>query len=179
MRNLITGGAGFIGSHLAEYLLAKGDKVHIIDDLSTGSINNIAHLKENKDFSYTIDTVTDEQLVAEWVDWSDFVYHLAAAVGVELIVKSPVATIETNIRGTEVVLQQASKKNRPVLITSTSETYGKSEDLPFREDADMVFGAMTYRTNPQIHPLQGAKQTFHLGQALVRAHCVVCRKNLF
>jgi UDP-glucose 4-epimerase len=140
MKILITGGAGFIGSHLAEYLLARGEEVHCLDDLSTGSIHNISHLKDNDKFSYTIGSVTDEQLVAEYVDWADFVYHLAAAVGVELIVNNPVRTIETNIRGTEAVLRHASKKKRPVLITSTSETYGKNENVPFKEDDDMVLG---------------------------------------
>lgn len=140
MKYLITGGAGFIGSHLAEKLLSHGHRVHVLDDLSTGRIENVAHLKENDSFGYSIGNVTDRPLTAELVDWSDFVFHLAAAVGVDLIVKKPVYTIETNIKGTEVVLSQASKKNRPVLITSTSECYGKSDQVPFEEDQDMVLG---------------------------------------
>ena len=140
MKYFITGGAGFIGSHLTEYLLDKGHEVHILDDLSTGSISNIAHLKGNERFGYTIGNVVDEPLVAEYIDWADFVFHLAAAVGVQLIVERPVYTIETNIKGTEVVLKHAAKKRKPVLITSTSECYGKSDSVPFNEESDMVFG---------------------------------------
>jgi len=138
---LITGGAGFIGSHLSEHLLERGDEVFVIDDLSTGSIENIIHLKENPKFHYTIDTVTNLQALAELVDRCDVVFHLAAAVGVKLIVDSPVRTIETNIYGTEVVLQMANKKKKKVLIASTSEVYGKSDSVPFREDDDMVLGS--------------------------------------
>lgn len=141
MRVLITGGAGFIGSHLAEKLLMQGHGVHVLDDLSTGSIENIRHLRNEPRFSYTIDSCHDSRLVAELVDESDFVYHLAAAVGVQLIVDSPVRTIETNVHTTEIVLSQASKKSRPVFIASTSEVYGKSSRLPFREDGDIVLGA--------------------------------------
>jgi len=140
MRFLITGGAGFIGSHLSERLLARGDEVHIIDDLSTGSIENIQHLKSNPNFHYHLDTVTNIQLTAELVDLCDVVFHLAAAVGVKLIVESPVRTIETNIRGTEVVLELAAKKRKRVVITSTSEVYGKREKVPFGEDDDLVMG---------------------------------------
>jgi UDP-glucose 4-epimerase len=140
MRYLITGGAGFIGSHLSEHLLSAGHEVRVLDNLSTGSIDNIVHLKDKKGFGYTIASVTDEPVTAELVDWSDFVFHLAAAVGVDLIVKKPVYTIETNIKGTEVVLEHANKKKRPVLIASTSECYGKSSKVPFKEDDDMVFG---------------------------------------
>jgi UDP-glucose 4-epimerase len=140
MRVLITGGAGFVGSHLAEALLARGDDVHALDNLSTGSIDNIAHLKPHPRFSYTIDTVTNEPVLAELVDRSDVVVHLAAAVGVKLIVEAPVHTIETNVHGTEVVLKLANKKKKLVLIASTSEVYGKSTDVPFREDADLVLG---------------------------------------
>jgi len=132
MRILITGGAGFIGSHLAEAYLDRGDEVHVLDDLSTGSIDNIRHLKANSRFAYTIDSVHDRHVVAELVDECDAVAHLAAAVGVRLIVESPVRTIETNVHGTEVVLAQASKKGKKVLITSTSEVYGLSTDVPFR-----------------------------------------------
>jgi len=140
MRVLITGGAGFVGSHLAEALLARGDEVCALDNLSTGSIDNIAHLKSHPKFSYTIDTVTNEPILAELVDRSDVVVHLAAAVGVKLIVEAPVHTIETNVHGTEVVLKLANKKKKLVLIASTSEVYGKSTDVPFREDADLVLG---------------------------------------
>jgi UDP-glucose 4-epimerase len=140
MRYLITGGAGFIGSHMSERLLARGEEVHIIDDLSTGSIENIQHLKSNPKFFYHIDTVTNHRLTAELVDLCDIVVHLAAAVGVKLIVESPVRTIETNIRGTEVVLELAAKKKKRVLITSTSEVYGKRDRIPFNEDDDLVMG---------------------------------------
>ena len=141
MRVLITGGAGFIGSHLAERHLQRGDEVYIIDDLSTGSMENIQHIKNQPGFHYALDSVTNQQLVAELVDLCDQTYHLAAAVGVKLIDESPVRTIETNIRGTEIVLAQAAKKRKKVLITSTSEVYGKRETIPFREDDDLVMGA--------------------------------------
>jgi UDP-glucose 4-epimerase len=140
MRVLITGGAGFVGSHLSEALLDRGDEVFVLDDLSTGSIDNIAHLKSNKKFHYTIDTVTNEPLLAELIDRCDTVIHLAAAVGVKLIVEQPVRTIETNVHGTEVVLKIANKKKKLVLIASTSEVYGKSAVVPFSEDADLVLG---------------------------------------
>jgi len=141
MRYLITGGAGFIGSHLCDELLGRGHAVHVLDDLSTGSIDNIAHLRGERGFGYTIDSAGNAPLVAELVDEADVVYHLAAAVGVELIVDSPVRTIETNVHTTEVVLSHASKKRRPVFVASTSEVYGKSEDIPFAEDGDLVLGA--------------------------------------
>jgi len=141
MHVLITGGAGFIGSHLSQALLDRGDRVSIVDDLSTGSMRNIAHLKGRDGFSYVIDTVRNERLMAEMVDEADVVFHLAAAVGVRLIVEHPVHTIETNISGTEVVLRLAAKKNKVVLVTSSSEVYGKAEAVPFREDGDVVFGA--------------------------------------
>ncbi|MBI4469754.1 MAG: GDP-mannose 4,6-dehydratase [Acidobacteria bacterium] len=140
MRILVTGGAGFIGSHLVERHLDRGDEVSIIDDLSTGSIDNIRHIKKNPGFTYHIDTVTNERLTAELIDESDLVYHLAAAVGVRLIVESPVKTIETNVRATELVLSLAAKKRKRVLITSTSEVYGKRTEVPFREDDDLVMG---------------------------------------
>ena len=140
MRVLITGGAGFVGSHLAEALLDRGDQVFVLDDLSTGSIDNITHLKANPKFHYTIDTVANEPVLAELIDRCDVVVHLAAAVGVKLIVESPVRTIETNVHGTEVVLKIASKKKRLVLIASTSEVYGKSAKVPFGEDDDLVLG---------------------------------------
>jgi nucleoside-diphosphate-sugar epimerase len=140
MRFLITGGAGFIGSHLAEELLSRGEQVHVLDDLSTGAMGNIRHLKEVPGFSYTIESAANPAQVAELVDEADVVYHLAAAVGVELIVDSPVRTIETNVHCTEVVLTQANKKKKPVFIASTSEVYGKSPELPFREDGDLLLG---------------------------------------
>jgi UDP-glucose 4-epimerase len=140
VRALITGGAGFIGSHLSEALLDGGHEVLILDNLSTGSIDNITHLKGRPGFSYVIDTVTNEPLLAEMIDQCDVVYHLAAAVGVKLIVEQPVHTIETNVHGTEVVLKHANKKKKLVVIASTSEVYGKSADVPFREAADLVLG---------------------------------------
>ena len=143
LRFLITGGAGFIGSHLAEDLLARGHRVHILDDLSTGSIDNVRHLSTESRFSSTIETCASASVVAELVDEADIVYHLAAAVGVDLIVQSPVRTIETNVHCTEVVLAQASKQRKPVFIASTSEVYGKSTAFPFREDGDLVMGPTT------------------------------------
>jgi UDP-glucose 4-epimerase len=143
VRAFITGGAGFIGSHLAERLLALGHEVLVLDNLSTGSIDNITHLKSAKHFSYVIDSVTNESLLAEMVDRSDVVFHLAAAVGVKLIVEQPVHTIETNVHGTEVVLKHANKKKKLVVIASTSEVYGKSAVVPFRETADIVLGPST------------------------------------
>jgi UDP-glucose 4-epimerase len=140
---LITGGAGFIGSHLSDAYLERGDDVFIIDDLSTGSIRNISHLKGNPRFHYTIDSVHHQPVVAELVDQCDVIFHLAAAVGVKLIVESPVRTIETNVRGTEVILALANKKKKPVLVASTSEVYGLSMDVPFREDGNLVMGATT------------------------------------
>lgn len=141
MKYLITGGAGFIGSHLCENLLKAGHAVGVIDDLSTGSIENIEHLKAHPRFRYVIDTIMNRPLLAELVDGCDTVVHLAAAVGVKLIVESPVRTIETNIRGTELVLECADKKKRKVMIASTSEVYGKSESIPFREDGDLLMGS--------------------------------------
>jgi UDP-glucose 4-epimerase len=143
LRVLITGGAGFIGSHLSDAYIARGDEVFIVDDLSTGSIENIAHLRQHPRFHYAIDTVHNQPLVAELIDQCDSVFHLAAAVGVKLIVESPVRTIETNVRGTEVVLAQANKKKKKVLVASTSEVYGLSNDVPFREDGNLVMGATT------------------------------------
>jgi UDP-glucose 4-epimerase len=143
LRVLITGGAGFIGSHLSDAYVARGDEVFCIDDLSTGSIENIAHLKRHERFHYTIDSVHNQPVVAELIDQCDVVFHLAAAVGVKLIVESPVRTIETNVRGTEVVLSQANKKKKKVLVASTSEVYGLSNDVPFREDGNLVMGATT------------------------------------
>jgi UDP-glucose 4-epimerase len=140
MRVLITGGAGFIGSHLADACLARGDEVFVLDDLSTGSIDNIRHLRGQAQFHYMIESVHHAPTVAELVDQCDVVVHLAAAVGVRLIVESPVRTIETNVHGTEVVLAKANKKKKKVLIASTSEVYGLSDQVPFREDANLVLG---------------------------------------
>jgi len=141
MRFLITGGAGFIGSHLAERLLADGHAVSVLDDLSTGSMSNIEHLTADPHFGYRIGTVTDETLVREMLAPCDVAVHLAAAVGVRLVVERPVHTIETNVRGTESVLRAAARERKPVLVASTSEVYGKSVKIPFREDDDLVLGA--------------------------------------
>ncbi len=143
MRALITGGAGFIGSHLAERLLARGDEVLILDDLSTGSVENIRHLKDSERFHYFLDSIQNRSLLAELVDESDVVFHLAAAVGVRLIVESPVRTIETNVNGTQFVLEAALKKKKLVFTASTSEVYGKSLQVPFHEGADLVLGPTT------------------------------------
>ena len=141
MRVLITGGAGFIGSHLSETYLQRGDEVFIIDDLSTGSIENIRHLKDHPRFHYTIESIHNQPVTAELVDQCDVIFHLAAAVGVKLIVESPVRTIENNVHGTEVVLSLANKKKKKVLVASTSEVYGLSAEVPFREDGNLVMGA--------------------------------------
>jgi UDP-glucose 4-epimerase len=141
LKALITGGAGFVGSHLAEALIARGDEVFVLDNLSTGSIENIEHLKSDRRFHYAIDNIMNEPIAAELIDRVDVVFHLAAAVGVRLIVESPVNTIETNVHGTEMVLKLANKKKKRVLIASTSEVYGKSDQVPFREDADLVLGS--------------------------------------
>lgn len=143
MHYLITGGAGFVGSHLSDALLQDGHHVTIMDDLSTGSMRNIRHLRDHERFRYVIDTVLNPPLLAELVDDADAVFHLAAAVGVKLIVESPVRTIETNVRATELVLNVAAKKRRKVLITSTSEVYGKNSVVPFTEESDLVLGATT------------------------------------
>jgi UDP-glucose 4-epimerase len=143
MHYLITGGAGFVGSHPADQLLEGGHRVTILDDLSTGSMRNIAHLREHENFRYVIDTMLHASLLAELVDEADAVFHLAAAVGVKLIVESPVRTIETNVRCTELLLSVAAKKRKKVLITSTSEVYGKNANVPFHEESDLVMGATT------------------------------------
>jgi UDP-glucose 4-epimerase len=143
LRVLITGGAGFIGSHLAERLLQRGDAVSILDDLSTGSVENIRHIKSHPRFHHVFDSIQSRSLLAEMVDESDVILHLAAAVGVRLIVESPVRTIETNVYGTQLVLEAACKKKKLVFAASTSEVYGKSERVPFHEDADLVMGATT------------------------------------
>lgn len=143
MRYLITGGAGFIGSHLAERLLDRGDRVVLLDNLSTGSVENIRHLKSNDRLQHHFDDIENRQLVAELVDDADIVVHLAAAVGVKLIVESPVRTIETNVNGTQMILEAACKKRKLVLTASTSEVYGKNTNVPFHEDSDLVLGATT------------------------------------
>lgn len=143
MHYLITGGAGFVGSHLSDALLEHGHRVTIIDDLSTGSIGNIAHLRDHPRFRYVIANMLDAPLLAELVDEADGVYHLAAAVGVKLIVESPVRTIETNVRCTELLLNVAAKKRKKVLLASTSEVYGKNTSFPFHEESDLVLGATT------------------------------------
>ena len=143
MRYLITGGAGFIGSHLAERLLEKGEQVVLLDNLSTGSMENIRHLKGSERLEYHLDGIENRQILAELVDDADVIVHLAAAVGVKLIVESPVRTIETNVNGTQMILEAASKKKKLVLIASTSEVYGKNTNVPFHEDADLVLGATT------------------------------------
>jgi UDP-glucose 4-epimerase len=143
VRYLITGGAGFIGSHLAERLLDRGDQVVLLDNLSTGSVENIRHLKSREGMRHHFDSIENRQLVAELVDDADVVVHLAAAVGVKLIVESPVRTIETNVNGTQMILEAACKKRKLVLTASTSEVYGKNTNVPFHEDADLVLGATT------------------------------------
>ena len=143
MRYLITGGAGFIGSHLAERLLERGDRVVLVDNLSTGSMENIRHLKGSERLQYHLDGIENKQLLAELVDDADVIIHLAAAVGVKLIVESPVRTIETNVNGTQLILDAASKKKKLVLLASTSEVYGKNTQVPFHEDADLVLGPTT------------------------------------
>jgi UDP-glucose 4-epimerase len=143
LRYLITGGAGFIGSHLAEKLLERGERVVLLDNLSTGSMENIRHLKGFENLEYHLDGIENEHLLAELVDDADIIMHLAAAVGVRLIVESPVRTIETNVNGTQLILEAASKKKKLVIIASTSEVYGKNTQIPFCEDADLVLGPTT------------------------------------
>jgi UDP-glucose 4-epimerase len=141
MKAFITGGAGFIGSHLAERLIEQGDHVTVLDDLSTGSMANIDHLLERPGFRYRVGSALDDSLVRELVDRADFSIHLAAAVGVRLVVEKPVHTIQTNVRASEIVLEAASRKHKPVLIASTSEVYGKGTKVPFNEDDDLTLGA--------------------------------------
>jgi len=143
VRYLITGGAGFIGSHLTERLLEQGERVVLLDNLSTGSMENIRHLKGSERLEYHLDGIDNRQLLAELVDDADVIIHLAAAVGVKLIVESPVRTIETNVNGTQLILEAACKKKKLLLIASTSEVYGKNTQVPFHEDADLVLGPTT------------------------------------
>jgi UDP-glucose 4-epimerase len=140
MHWLVTGGAGFIGSHLAERLLGEGHRVTVIDDLSTGSIGNVQHLKGHARFRYYVDTILNRPLLAELIDDCDAIFHLDAAVGVKLIVESPVRTIETNVKGTEMVLECAAKKKRKTIIASSSEVYGKATKVPFAESDNLVLG---------------------------------------
>ncbi len=140
---LITGGAGFIGSHLAERLLERGDQVLLMDNLSTGSMENIRHLKKYDRMHYFLEPLENRQLLAELVDEADIIFHMAAAVGVKLIVESPVRTIETNVNGTQMVLEAACRKRKLVFVASTSEVYGKNTNFPFHEDADLVLGPTT------------------------------------
>jgi UDP-glucose 4-epimerase len=140
---LITGGAGFIGSHLAEDLLNRGYKVFAVDNLSTGSLDNIDHLQDNPNFAFEVGTIMDEQLMDELVTAADQIFHLAAAVGVRLIIEKPVDTIQANVLGTEIMLKLANLHDRPILLTSTSEVYGKNEKIPFREEDDSVYGPTT------------------------------------
>jgi UDP-glucose 4-epimerase len=140
---LITGGAGFIGSHLAERLLERGEQVLLMDNLSTGSMENIRHLKKYDRMHYFLEPLENRQLLAELVDEADVIFHLAAAVGVKLIVESPVRTIETNVNGTQMVLEAAFRKRKLVFAASTSEVYGKNTNIPFHEDADLVLGPTT------------------------------------
>lgn len=144
MKTLVTGGAGFIGSHLVDKLLNAGNDVVVVDDLSTGSIENLSKVQSDPNFSFVYDNVRNSQTMHVLVEQCDVIYHLAAAVGVQLIVDRPVHTIETNIHGTEVVLEIANKFRKKVLIASTSEVYGKSEAVPFREDDDTVFGSTRF-----------------------------------
>jgi UDP-glucose 4-epimerase len=140
----ITGGAGFIGSHLAERLVANGEQVLVLDDLSTGAMANIEHLIGHPDFDHRIGSVTDAPLVAELVDRCDVTVHMAAVVGVRMIVERPVHTIETNVNGTEVVLGAVARKQKPIVLASTSEVYGKSPKVPFSEEDDLVLGATVH-----------------------------------
>jgi len=142
---LITGGAGFIGSHLAERLLEQGQSVTVIDDLSTGCWENIAHLESQPGFRGLIASVDDERLLQEEVPRAHYVYHLASAVGVKLVIEKPVEIIQRIVRGTDLVMDQCAKYRRPVLLTSTSEVYGKSEKVPFLEEDDITFGASSKR----------------------------------
>lgn len=144
MHYLITGGAGFIGSHLAEKLLLEGNDVTVLDDLSTGRESNLSAVRAHPKFSFIRDSVENETTVAIAVSKADYVFHLASAVGVQLIVDEPVRTIRTTIHGTEVVLEAAHRFGKPVLLTSSSEVYGKSSKVPFREDDDVVMGATNF-----------------------------------
>ncbi|MFH1613249.1 MAG: GDP-mannose 4,6-dehydratase [bacterium] len=144
MKILITGGAGFIGSHLSDYLIKRGDEIWAIDDLSTGKKENISHLENHSNFHFVFDSIMNREKLEELVDKCEYIYHLAAAVGVKYIIENPLYSLQVNIKGTENILEFANKKKKKVLIASTSEVYGKSEKLPFEENGDIVFGA-TYK----------------------------------
>ncbi len=145
MKNLITGGAGFIGSHLAEYLLKKGEKVAVLDDLSSGNLRNITALKNHANFSYTKGSVLDRFMLKKLIRQNDFIFHLAAAVGVKMVIEEPLKSIKTNVEGTENVLELASDFKKKVLLTSSSEVYGKNEKIPFAEDSDSLLGSSKIR----------------------------------
>ena len=144
MKVLVTGGAGFIGSHLSERLVAQGHSVVCVDDLSTGSLENIHSLLNGQNYQFVRESVRNIQTMTGLVDRCDVIFHLAAAVGVQLIVDRPVHTIETNIHGSEVVLNLANKFGRKILVSSTSEVYGKSDRVPFNEDDDTVMGSTRF-----------------------------------
>jgi UDP-glucose 4-epimerase len=143
VRALVTGGAGFIGSHLAEKLLENGYRVHVIDDLSTGDFENIAHLESDSRFEYTIDTILDSGIMEKLVGGSDMVFHLAAAVGVEYVIQHQLKSLEINLRGSEIVFEHATKSRKKVILFSTSEIYGKSVEVPFKEGDDSILGPTT------------------------------------
>lgn len=138
---LITGGAGFIGSHLAEKLLNQGEEVFVVDNLSTGSLENIKHFKDNKNFHFFEGSVLDKDLIADLIGKVDEIYHLAAAVGVKTVIEKPLESLLNNLRGTEIIFEAAAQKRMPVLFTSTSEVYGKNENIPFQEDSDRIYGS--------------------------------------
>lgn len=145
VNTLVTGGAGFIGSHLAEKLIGRGDRVTVVDDLSTGSRENLKEISADKNFAFVEGTVLDKKLMNELVESCEVIYHLAAAVGVKFVIDNPVRSIETNVKGTEIVLELAAKFGRKVFLSSTSEVYGKTENGLFKEESDRVVGATTIR----------------------------------
>lgn len=145
MKVLITGGCGFVGSHLAEYLLSREEKVEVLDDLSSGDLQNIATIKGHPNFSYTIDSVLNQEVLKKLIKRNDFIFHLAAAVGVKMVIEEPIKSIKTNVEGTENVLELASRFKKKVLLTSTSEVYGKNEKIPFSESSDSLLGSPKVR----------------------------------
>jgi len=169
MRALVTGGAGFIGSHLAERLLKDGNEVVVVDNLSTGSFKNVESFKEYRGFEFVEGDIRDGKLIEALAERSDTVFHLAAAVGVQLIADDPVHTIETNIGGTETVLEAANKFGAKVLIASSSEVYGKSEATPFREEDDLVLGSTSM--SRWAYACSKAIDEF-LGQAFGQQYCM-------
>ncbi len=184
MKALVTGGAGFIGSHLTERLLRAGNAVVVIDDLSTGSLSNIEGVRENPSFSFVHDNIRNAEMMGVLVEKCDVIFHLAAAVGVQLIVDDPVHTIETNIHGTEVVLEVANKFGKKVLIASTSEVYGKNEQVPFREDDDTILGSTkfsrwSYACSKAIDEFLGLAyyQQYGLGVVIARIFNVIGAKQ--